>query len=198
MRIKKTLGAAATSLGLVVGLAGFAGATSGDITDTGPDSSNVVKSDTSQRVRVENNNHLGVQNSNTQRATTGDARSNENTSGGDASTGAASNDNSLSADVTVDNGASTGALTHLGGGAGLGDSSATINQTGPDSVNRVTIKNTSDVKVQNNNDLHITNNNHQTATSGDARVTDNTEGGSATTGDASNSNSSSFTFNVSN
>lgn len=197
MRIKKTLGATVTSLGLVVGLAGFAGATSGDISDTGPDSSNIVKSDTSQRVRVENNNHLGVQNSNTQRATTGDARANHNTSAGDATTGAASNDNSFDAAVTVDNSASSGALMGVGG-AGTGDNSASINQTGPDSVNKVTFKSTSNVKVENNNDLHVTNTNRQTATSGDARVTDNTEGGSATTGDASNTTSSSITFDVSN
>src|SRR5690606_27287632 len=47
-KIAKSAGAAVTSLGLVVGLAGFAGATSGTIGNTGPASNNQITSNSSR------------------------------------------------------------------------------------------------------------------------------------------------------
>jgi len=196
MKIQKKLGAAVLSLGLVVGLSGFAGATTGTIDTTGPRSDNSIRSDTSQRVNVDNNNDLTVRNNNDQRATTGDAEVDENTTAGDAETGSAMNDNALEADVTVDNSGSTGALADWGMNGN--DNQASIENTGPHSDNSVRFESRSTVDVNNDNNLNVTNNNTQHATSGDASVTDNTEGGSATTGDASNTNSTTIRFDVTN
>lgn len=196
MKIQKKLGAAVLSLGLVVGLSGFAGATTGTIDTTGPRSDNSIRSDTSQRVNVDNNNDLTVHNDNDQRATTGDAEADENTTAGDAETGSAMNENALDAAVTVDNSGSTGALADWGTNGN--DNEATISNTGPRSDNSVRFESRSTVDVNNDNNLHVTNNNTQRATSGDASVTDNTDGGSATTGDASNTNSTTIRFDVTN
>lgn len=198
MKIQKKFGAAVLSLGLVVGLSGFAGATSGTIDTTGPDSSNKIRSDSNYRVDVENNNDLKVHNDNDQHAWTGDAEAERNTEGGDATTGSAANENAFDAEVSVDNSGSVGTVADLGGGGNGGDHEATIHRTGPDSYNSVTFDSDTRIDIENNNDLYIHNDNNQTASSGDATVERNTEGGSATTGDASNTNSTSVRFEVTN
>jgi hypothetical protein len=197
MKIQKKLGAAVLSLGLVVGLSGFAGAATGTIDTTGPRSDNTIRSDTSQRVEVENENDLDVDNDNDQTAETGEAEVTENTEGGDAETGNASNANELDATLSVDNSASVGALADWGGN-GSGNNEATIENTGPRSDNHVRFESRSTVDIDNDNDLSVENNNDQTATSGDAEVSDNTDGGSATTGNATNTNSTTIRFNVTN
>jgi hypothetical protein len=107
------------------------------------------------------------------------------------------NDNAFEAAVSVDNSAS-GVAALEGAGVGGGDNEATIGTTGPDSVNRVTFETTTRVNVDNNNNLNITNINDQNASSGDATVDHNTTGGSATTGDASNTNTTTIRFDVTN
>jgi hypothetical protein len=197
MKVQKTIGAGVLSLSLLVGLSGFAGAVSGDISDTGPRSHNIIKSETRRDVKVENDNDLSVRNDNDQRANTGDARTSGNTTGGDAETGAAVNTNSLHVSATVNNAASSDAWADVVGG-GNGGGSATIDTTGPKSTNVIKFEDTTKVRVENNNDISVRNDNNQTATSGDARVTGNTTGGDATTGDARNTNTTSVTLNVSN
>lgn len=197
MKIKRTLGTGVASLGLVVGLAGFAGASSGTIGTTGPDSNNVVRHRASTRVHVQNNNHLRADNYNHQSAWSGDAETEHNTRGGDARTGNASNANNLNASVTVDNSGSASGLGNLGGGSSS-NSTGSINNTGPDSNNRVSTRTTTRVNVENNNDLEVHNMNSQTASSGDAEVSDNTTGGSATSGNATNTNSTTMNFRVTN
>lgn len=195
MKIQKTLGAGVLSLGLVVGLASFVGATSGTIGTTGPDSYNKVDESTYHKVKVVNNNDIRVKNDNNQHASTGDAKAYHNTRAGDARTGSASNANSLNATVAVDN---TSSSADIGGGGATTNSTGTINNTGPDSYNKVEISNVSRTEVQNNNGIEICNDNWQSAKSGDATVADNTTGGSATTGNASNTNTASMTIRVSN
>jgi hypothetical protein len=195
MKIKKTVGAGVASLGLVIGLGGFAAAATGSITNTGPDSQNTVKSKTVNKARVRNNNHLNLTSTTSQSATSGDARTNHNGTGGDATTGAASNTHELTVDATIDNSATTGGL---GGAVGSGDDSGTITGTGPDSTNVVKSKTINKLNVQNNNNLTITNSTSQTATSGDAHVNDNTTGGSATSGDVSNSSTTGVTIDLTN
>jgi hypothetical protein len=198
MKIQKTIGAAVMSLALVVGLSGGAvGAVTGSITTTGPDSSNRIRSDSFRRVNVDNDNDLRFRNDNRQRADTGDARVTDNTRGGDAETGSAANENETSVSATVDNGGSAGAWSGVLNGGG-GDHDITIEETGPDSNNRVDVRDTTRVDVRNDNNLNITNNNDQRATSGDARVSHNTSGGDARTGDATNTNSTTVELNVSN
>lgn len=199
MKVQKTLGAAVLSLGLLVGLSGYAGASSRTISHTGPDSYNKIKTEIKNKVRVNNDNVLKLDNDNWQRAYTGDASVNHNTTGGTAISGDARNTNSLDVSATVDNTGSADAWAGAVGGAGnYGSGSATINHTGPDSYNAVTYKEGTRVNVTNDNYIDIDNNNHQTATSGDAEVHGNTTGGDAVSGDAVNTNSTSVTLNVRN
>lgn len=199
MKTQKTIGAAVLSLSLLVGLSGFAGAVDGSIENTGPRSYNTVKSEVERKVRVWNNNDLRLDNDNYQRAYTGDARTTGNTTGGDAESGSASNMNALHVTATVDNASSADAWSDvLGGNGGGSGSSGSIEQTGPRSVNKITIEDTTDVRISNNNDIRIDNDNSQRASSGDARVSGNTTGGDATTGDATNTNTTTVNLTVRN
>ena len=195
--MRKAASAVATSLGLVVGFAALAGASPvTTISGTGPDSINKVKNRVHSYVKVENNNCLSATNFNTQTAWTGDAKVSHNTTGGDAVTGAAMNSNSFNASATVNNsGAGDWAsAVNVGGG----NATSTISNTGPDSYNTVNNDTSVKVHVENNNNLSVSNTNTQSAYSGDAKVYGNTTGGSAMTGDATNTNSTSVSFNVTN
>jgi hypothetical protein len=203
MKIQKTVGTSLMSLALVVGLAtvgtGVAGATTGSITNTGPDSYNKIKSTSYHSVHTTNNNNLGVSNVNTQSAYTGDAKVIHNTTGGSATSGDAMNANSTSVAATVNNAASAGSWAGAGSMMGGGGSnSASITETGPDSTNKVEFKDVTKVHVTNNNNVTVSNTNTQSATSGDAKVIGNTTGGNATSGGASNTNTTSTSFTLSN
>jgi hypothetical protein len=198
MKTQKTIGAAVLSLSLLVGLSGFAGAVDGSIENTGPRSYNTVKSEIERKIRVWNDNDLRLDNDNYQRAYTGDARTSGNTTGGDAESGNASNSNALHVTATVDNSASADDWADVLGGAGGGESSGSIEQTGPRSVNKVTIEDTTEVSINNDNDIRVDNDNNQRATSGDARVSGNTTGGDATTGNATNTNTTTVNLTVRN
>lgn len=199
MKVQKTIGAAVLSLGLLVGLSGYAGAATRTIHHTGPDSYNKIKTEIKNKVRVDNDNDLKVYNDNWQKAYTGDASVVHNTTGGTAISGDARNTNSLNVSATVDNSASASDWAGVVGGAGqAGGGSVTIDHTGPDSYNAVTYKEHTQIDVRNDNDIKIDNDNHQTAVSGDAKVYDNTTGGDAVSGDAVNTNSTSVTLNVRN
>lgn len=200
--VGKSLGAGVMSLGLVVGLSGFNGvanAATGTIHNTGPSSYNKIKSKTHKKVRITNNNDLGLQNNNAQNAHTGKAKVTFNTTGGHARTGDARNSNTTRVSATVNNAASAsqwaGVVSGSGGG---GNHTGNISQTGPTSTNVVKAKTKVDVKVMNNNNIQVSNNNVQSASSGKAKVVGNTTGGDAVTGDASNTNSSTFEFKISN
>lgn len=198
MQIKKIVGASVASLGMVVGIAGFAGAQSGmgSIDTTGYHSHNVVSQYTSHRVDVDNDNDLSAYNNNHQAATTGDAGAYHNTTAGGTSSGSASNANALNASATVDNSASSTAAATMP--TSSSSNSGSISTTGARSYNSVTSVDVSHVDVDNDNDLHVINNNNQWASSGDATVAQNTTGGSATTGNASNANTTTISFKVSN
>ncbi len=186
--------AATTVLGLSL-TTGFAAAATGDISNTGPNSTNHVRSHVTNSATVANHNDLRATNNNTQTSRTGEAEAEHNTTAGDATSGSASNDNSLSASVSVDNSAGSAWLNGMSSG---GDNSGTIHTTGPSSRNAIESTVTNTLHVTNTNNLTVSNTNHQTATSGDASVENNTTGGSATTGDASNSNSTMLDFSVTN
>lgn len=181
---------ATTALGL-----GVAAASTASIDNTGPDSHQSVKLTNSNTVNLRNHNHLGVNNNNDQHASSGDAKVRDNTTAGDATSGDASNSNDVSTDVTVDN-ASSMSLGDLFGGSGNDD--ASIGTTGPDSHNTIEIKNTNKLDVHNDNHVYVNNNNNQGAWTGDASVSHNTTGGDATTGSASNDNSTSTSVSISN
>jgi len=195
--IKKQLyrAAAATVLGLSLATGGMVAAdNNGSISKTGTDSDNTVTSTTHSTWKVDNDTDLSVHNDNDQHAYTGDAKASHNTTAGDATSGDAMNTNSLSVKATVNNAASTSGM----GGSGSMDATGSIDNTGTDSTNTVTSTQTSKVTIDNDTNIRVYNDNDQRASTGDASVRDNTTGGSATSGDATNTNSSSFTFDVSN
>lgn len=196
-RLLRVSAAAVTSLGLITGLAGIAGAATGNgsISNTGPNSTNHIVSHNTSHATTTNDNSVEASNLNFQGAFTGDSQVQHNTRGGDATTGDARNANSLNAAVMLDNSSSAGVM---GGGSGAQNSTATIDTTGPRSSNVVKSTNSSTVTVNNTNTVELENVNGQLAASGDARVSGNTTGGSATSGDASNTNSSSFTIDIKN
>lgn len=188
--------AAAVSAGLTTGLAsGIASAQGGFIDTTGPNSTNTIRERNERRLDIDNRNDIRLRNTNWQRATTGDAEVRNNTFGGDAWTGDASNDNSFDATVDIDNSSTSGFSGFDGFSHGDG---GTIHFTGPNSHNRIDTRNTTRVDIDNRNDVNISNHNDQIAESGDATVRNNTEGGSAVTGDAENTNSASFDISISN
>jgi len=182
--------AATTALGLSL-TTGFAAA---DISGTGPSSHNSVKSEITNTAHVKNNNNLGVSNSNSQSATSGKAKTSHNTTGGDATSGDASNSNDFSASATVDNSGLWSANWNMGSGGATGD----ISNTGPNSNNTISSKVKNELKVTNNNNVSVTNTNSQSASTGSAEVSGNTTGGSATSGSASNSTSSTVDLSVTN
>lgn len=194
--IKKAAGIGVLSLGLVVGLAGFAGASSGTIGTTGPDSENEVTHESDVDMDFDNRNDLNLDNRNDQYASSGEAEVEDNTTGKDAKSGNASNGNAVSATIQFDN--SQTASSFDGAAGGSGSNSGTINNTGPDSENKVEFESRVDVDVDNDNDVRIDNDNDQTARSGDAEVRHNTTGGGATSGNVSNTSSSSFTVRITN
>jgi hypothetical protein len=184
---------ASTMFGLVLGTAAVAGAATGSIDTTGPDSTNKIEWKNKTELRVDNDNDVRLTNNNPQYASSGDAYVKHNTEAGDATSGDAANHSEFSASVSYRNG--------LGGWDSLfnaGAPDASIHKTGPDSYNKVEYSNSTYVNIRNDNDVNITNNNTQTAKSGDATVYDNTEGGSATSGSAENHSSATFEVNITN
>lgn len=197
IKLKKAVGASVLSLGLVVGLAGFAGATSGTIGTTGPKSHNEISNKTHTDVKVSNDNDIRFSNKNHQYASSGKTQVKGNTTGGSATSGDSANQNTLNATVEVDNSGAAGVVDSVLGSGSEGGQ-ASINNTGPDSQNKITSENNVKVNMNNDNDIHVTNNNDQVAKSGSAEVSHNTTGGDATSGSATNTSSSTFTVRVTN
>jgi hypothetical protein len=88
-------------------------------------------------------------------------------------------------------------LTMFGAGAALA-ADAQIDTTGPSSQNTVTVSETTSTTIENTNHIVVNNDNNQHSSTGDANVSGNTNGGSATTGDATNTATTSTTVTVGN
>lgn len=196
IKLKKTIGAGVLSLGLVVGLAGFAGAASGTIGTTGPDSENEIMSESHYELDVDNDNDIKLDNKNKQHASSGYTEVRDNTTGGDATSGDGANDNSVDAMIEIDNSQTVGALEGVGSGGD--NNTGSISNTGPDSENKIKFESKVELDVDNDNNINVYNNNNQVAESGDAAVRHNTTGGDATSGSVTNTSSSSFTVRVTN
>lgn len=186
--------ALAISVGLALGMVSVAGASSGTIGTTGPDSYNKIKQETKTKMMVVNNNHASVMNNVSQMAHSGDAEVEHNTTGGAATAGAATNTNAVTTSYMVQNCDNCGLAAVPASGSNTG----TINTTGPDSYNKVEFETETLIMVKNTNDLTVNNNVEQRACSGEAEVEGNTTGGSATSGAATNTNTVTTTLNVSN
>lgn len=199
MKVRNLASATVASLGLVVGLSGFAGATSGTISHTGAHSHNIIKSYKSNTVKVQNHNDVDVTNSNSQSAYSGDVGVWKNTTVGDVSSGDATNTNTTHISATVSNDAAGSTWAHTTAPMGEGSgATGTIHDTGYGSTNTIKSVDTSKVEVNNNNDLSVNNTNCQTAITGDVNVSKNTTVGNVSSGDATNTNSTTVSLNVSN
>jgi nucleoporin NUP1 len=197
MKIAKTAGAVVTSLGLVVGMSAFAGATSGNFTNSGDDNTNTATTTTTTHTTLHNNNNAGVFNLNAQGAESGKAVVHGNSSDGSATTGDASNASNTSTSITVSNTNSNSAAL-MGSAVVAPDTSATVMNSGDHNLNTVSTTTTTTTNVTNNNNVGVVNLNLQGASSGNAIVHGNSSTGSATTGDVSNTSSTSTSINVSN
>lgn len=186
----------ASSVALVAGFAGIAGAAT--IDRTGYNSDNRITARNEVRTRVNNDNDVRLTNNNPQTAVSGDAEAEKNTTSGHVESGAAHNDSLLDASVDVDNSGSTSAALGAGGGLDWDLGDASISQTGADSLNRITFRNEVNTTVNNDTDVRITNNNSQTAVSGDAEAEKNTTVGDVRSGDATNVSTATFEVSVSN
>lgn len=185
----------ASSVALVAGFAGVAGAAT--IDRTGFSSDNRITHRNEVRTRVNNDNQVRLTNNNPQTAVSGDAEAEKNTTGGNVHSGEAMNDSFVDARVHLDNSGSTSAaVANHGGGGDMG--AASISQTGAESSNVISSRNSVRTTVNNDNHVSITNNNSQTAVSGDADAEKNTTAGDVMSGDASNVSTSTFEVSVSN
>ena len=192
-KLSRVIGVAVLALSLG---SGAVSAATGSISATGPDSTNQVTVNDEQRSRVNNDNHVRLDNDTYQRASSGRAEVEHNTTGGGASSGDVVNDNLTRATLRLDNTAAATAAVEVSGG--LGSVSGSISNTGPDSTNQVTFNSSSSVHVDNDNHISLDNDTHQSAYSGSAEVSGNTTGGSASSGDATNINTSEFTLTIEN
>lgn len=192
-KLSRVIGVAVLALSLG---SGAVSAATGSISTTGPDSTNQVTVNDEQRSRVNNDNHVRLDNDTYQRASSGRAEVEHNTTGGGASSGDVVNDNLTRATLRLDNTAAATAAVEVSGG--LGSVSGSISNTGPDSTNQVTFNSSSSVHVDNDNHISLDNDTHQSAYSGSAEVSGNTTGGSASSGDATNINTSEFTLTIEN
>lgn len=182
---------------------GSPGTTTVGNSNTGPDSTNNASATNNNSLNVTNNVNGTFNNNINLGAASGDATVTGNTQAGGATTGNADTSNnlynlfntSLFGDNAVlvlvnvmghwvghimnlpDGGSSTGAL--LGGNA-----MATNDTTGPNSTNNATSTSNNNASITNNVNGTINNNITAGALSGDATVSGNTIGGSATSGNA--------------
>jgi hypothetical protein len=189
---------------------GIAAASTASISNTGPDSSNNATITNSNSGSITNNNNLscqgehpsfliiiqpencGIANLNSQFASSGDATVDSNTNAGSARSGNADNHASSSTSINLTNGSGVPA------GFFGGSDNVSIHTTGPSSSNDASISNSNSWSVENTNNVAVTNLNEQCASSGSGSVTNNTNGGSASTGGASNTSSTSTNVTIHN
>lgn len=99
----KIASAAVVLLGAMFLSGSIASAASSSISNTGPDSRNIITHQNSNTCKVNNNNNVNIQNNNSQSSNSGNASVSGNTSGGNATSGSASNSSSSSTNVNINN-----------------------------------------------------------------------------------------------
>jgi len=183
--------AAATVLGLSL-TTGVVAADS--ISNSAPWAHNHTASTTHSSQRVTNTNAVNATSHNYQSAHTGSATTAGNPTGsGGATTGDARNTASVSGDITVSNTASS----TMPAPTVTPPAPSSIQNSGMGAHNSTYTSASASSTVTNNNYVRVTSDNVQNASSGEAGVYHNVSGGDATSGDASNSYTGTFTVNVS-
>jgi hypothetical protein len=155
-----------------------------DVSTTGPDSSVTVTAN--NQTTVTNDNNVTVTNTNYQSSSSGSATVSNNTTGGSATSGNASNSNTTVTGLAINN------INSMPSGG----SENNVSTTGPNSP--VYINSYSKTTITNDNNVTVNNYNHQAAYTGKAKVSNNTTGGSATSGNAGNSNCTSTSITINN
>lgn len=123
------------------------------------------------------------------------SRGGGNTNGGSAHSGDARNDAHTGVKAEISNKSPHSSKDKPSGWSG----DASIENTGPHSKNVIKSGgHGSSYKLTNNNDVDVSSNTYQNASSGNATVSGNTNGGSAHTGNASNSSHTSTSVSISN
>lgn len=141
------------------------------------------------KYQLTNNTDVDVDNNVSQYARSGDASSEDNYGGGEASTGNASNVADTATVVTVDN---TAANAGLGAGASSSERSYEQSYNGSDwdeegdSYSSIVERTSDERTVNNTTNVAVNNNINQYAVSGDADSEDNYWGGTVQSGDATN------------
>lgn len=193
--MKKLLTGAAAVVAGVVMTVGVAAAQTGnvDVDLSGPGSDAKVIFKDKMKVDVDNDTKAKLYNNVSQSADSGDAKVKNNTTGGSATTGDAMNTNGLTVAVSVDNSGAMGDMNCMCAGGNVN-----VDASGPNAEAKVISKTKTKIDVDNDTMLKVENNVSQSANSGDATVKNNTTAGSATTGDAVNTNTVSVSFTVKN
>jgi hypothetical protein len=166
------------------------------ISTTGKGSVNVIANANISLCSSTNNNNLGVSTPTVQQAGTGNAKVVHNTTGGDATSGPASNQNTSMLTLKVTN-KNTCNTQLLGAPTTTGDQS--IDTTGSHSFNLVGSLNFSATNSVNNNSLWVSTPTIQGAQSGNALVAGNTmSSGNAKSGASGNINGTVLELTVTN
>ena len=190
----KVASAVIAGLGLTAGVVGLTSAqTTGEISNTGEDSVNDAVVDSEDNRTWTKDATVDFTNNNDQTATSGEATVEDGDDEGAATSGGADNDSTLDGAVTINQGGGSGGGGDDNGGSGA---TGTIDGTGEDSDNVLDVTHTDNRTYDSTANVTVTNNNPQNATSGDATVSGGNDGGTATSGPASNTSSTTLTIGV--
>lgn len=193
MKIIKNLGVGLVSLGMVAGITGgftsaLPGGNYGHWFHHNSDLTSI-----STEVEVENDNEVEFMNVTRQFALTGEVEVEDNTTATGVGSGDAENGAELGAVVAITNTASSvAALTPM---EVVDDMNFDIDDG---DVLGTTVISETEVEVENDNEIDVMNIVRQTAMSGEVEVSGNTSAGSAISGNASNSNSVTMEFRITN
>ncbi|HSW85004.1 MAG TPA: hypothetical protein VLF79_00105 [Candidatus Saccharimonadales bacterium] len=172
------------------------------IQNTGPNSTNAGDTNLNNNLTINNTTNASIDNNINLNAASGDASVTENTSGGNATSGAAQNIANVvnMIDSALQAGQSFIGTININGNLNgdillppnfvdqlLAANVPTVTLTGPDSSNTSNTSVNNTTKVTNTNNQGITNNVNANASTGSAAVSDNTSAGNATSGAANNS-----------
>lgn len=157
------------------------------VIDTGPGSSNVVTFTGTNTANLLNSNTVGVTALTPQTAVSGAASATFNTTVGGVGSGTAVNANTGGVGVGITN-SNSAALAAAAAANNNAAATATINHTGPLSINSITSTANNTAIVTNLNTVNVSNTTIQTAASGAASASFNTTAGGVTSGAVSNSN----------
>lgn len=198
----KVASAVIAGLGLTAGAVGLAGAqVTGGVGTTGEDSHNEAMVASEDNRQYNRDVNVSAENNNPQSAVSGDATVDDGDDDGTATSGGAGNTSTFSGGVTVGQGgsgagSSANAENEDGNGTHGSAVSGTIEGTGEDSDNYLDVTHTDNRTWNSTADVNVVNNNTQNAVSGAATVQGGENGGSATSGSAANTSSSTFNINV--